>query len=573
MILFNLVQEFLTTTPPHLITLVEIGIIIILASFFAFLVRLFRQPLIPAYIFTGILIGPLFFNLIGDPHLISSLSEIGVAFLIFTAGLEIKFKKLKEVGKVATVSGVIQILALFGLAFLLATWLGFAGKAPSYIGLVVAFSSTMIVLTLLADRNEINSLHGRIVIGILLIQDIVAIIVLAILASDLSYGSIAIVLAKAAVFAVFAIVLSKVINPIFKRAAKNSELLLLMSISLLFLFILGSFVTNLSLIIGAFFAGVALANSDYKTEIQGKITSLREFFAIIFFVALGMQLMPIPRSYLTLFFGLLILVLIIKPLIIMFLVRLSGYKKRTSFLTGNALAQTSEFSLVILAIGLGLGHINEGLFSTLVLLTILTMSLTTYFITHEKKLTNWFDWPLNIFDKYHSKKEELEYDDKNKNKVVIFGCHRAGSLLLKEFQNKKEDLFVVDYNPEIIKSLIEKKIPCVYGDFMNPEVFAKIGIEDAEIVVSTIPDFEDNILLLRKIRDINKNALVFLAANRIHEAMELYKLGANYVILPQIEGGQRAFELIQKFKKGKISVKDIQKEHIKYLNSIHHILY
>ncbi len=573
MMIFNLVQSFLVTAPPHLLILMEIGVIIILASIFAFFVRLFKQPFIPAYILTGILIGPLFFNLIEDPLLISTLSEIGVAFLIFTAGLEIKFRKLREVGSVVSIAGIFQIVLLFGLAFFLATFLGFSGSSSAYVGLVVAFSSTMIVLTLLADRKEINSLHGRLIIGILLIQDVVAIIVLTILSSDFSYNSILVVLGKAFIFAVFAVVLSKVVNPIFKRAAKNSELLLLVSVSLLFLFVLGSFFAELSLIIGAFFAGVALANSDYKTEIQGKITSLREFFAIIFFVALGMQLMPIPKKFLILFLLLLVLVVIIKPLIIMFLIRLSGYKKRTSFLTGNALAQTSEFSLVILSIGLGLGHIDEGLFSTLVLLTILTMSLTTYLITHEKKLTNWFDWPLNIFDKYHSKNEELEYDDLEKNKFVIFGCHRAGSLLLKEFENHKENLFVVDYNPEIIKSLIEKKIPCIYGDFMNSEVFARVNVGSAEVIVSTIPDFDDNILLLKKIRNINKKAFVLIVANRIHEAMELYKAGADYVILPQIEGGQSAFELVKKFKKGNFSVKGVKKKHIQYLNSIHHILY
>ncbi len=573
MIIFNLITDFITTAPPHLVTLVEIGAIIIIASFFAFLVRLFKQPLIPAYIFTGILIGPLFFNLITDQNLIASLSEIGVAFLIFTAGLEIKFRKLKEVGKVATVSGITQILLLFGLAFFISTWMGFAGKAPVYIGLVVAFSSTMMVLTLLADKKEINSLHGRIIIGILLIQDIAAIIVLAVLSSDLSLNGILGVLAKALMFAIFAFILSKIINPVFKRAARNSELLLLVSISLLFLFIMGSFIANLSLIIGAFFAGVALANSDYKTEIQGKITSLREFFAIIFFVALGMQLMPIPKKFILLFIVLLGLVIIIKPLIIMFLVRLMGYKKRSSFLVGNALAQTSEFSLVILVIGLSLGHINEGLFSTLVLLTILTMSLTTYLITYQKKLDGWLDWPLNIFNKYHSKKEDLEYIDNPKNKTVIFGCHRAGSLLLKEFAKNKEDLFVVDYNPEIIKSLMDKKIACVYGDFMNPEVFAKTRVEKAEIIVSTIPDFDDNILLLKKIRKSNKDGLIFVVANRISEAKELYIAGADYVILPQIEGGQRAFDLIKKFKKGNVSKKDLKDNHIKYLNSIHHILY
>jgi Kef-type K+ transport system membrane component KefB len=579
MLMFNFIQNFVTTAPPHLVTLIEIGLIIIIASFFAFLIRMFRQPLIPAYIFTGILIGPLFFNLIGDAHLIGSLSEIGVAFLIFTAGLEIKFRKLKEVGKVATVTGVLQMILLFGLGFFVAKLLGFSGIALAYIGIVVAFSSTMIVLTLLAEKKEINSLHGRIVIGILLIQDIAAIIVLAVLSSDLSFNSILIVLAKALAFAVFAFVLSKLINPVFKNAAKSSEMLLLVSVSLLFLFIFGSFVSGLSLIIGAFFAGVTLANSDYKTEIQWKITPLREFFAIIFFVALGMQLMVIPKEFLILLLVLLVLVVAVKPLVIMFIVRLMGYKKRTSFLTGNSLAQTSEFSLVILAIGFGLGHINQGLFSSLVLLTILTMSLTTYFISYEKKLTNWFDWPLNFLNKVHSRKEELEYDDNEENRIIIFGCHRAGSLLLKDFEKQKENLFVVDYNPEIIRSLIEKKIPCIYGDFMNAEIFKKAGVSGAEIVISTIPDYEDNILLLKKIRRVNKNALIVIVANRIREAISLYKAGADYVIIPQIEGGKKAFEMVRKFKKGggvsegsKI-MKDFKREQIKYLNSIHHILY
>jgi len=465
------------------------------------------------------------------------------------------------------------MVLLFGLGFFISMLLGFSGIALAYIGIVVAFSSTMIVLTLLADKKEINSLHGRIVIGILLIQDIAAIIVLAVLSSDLSFNSISIVLGKALLFAVFAFVLSKSINPVFKNAARSSEMLLLVSVSLLFLFIFGSFVSGLSLIIGAFFAGVTLANSDYKTEIQWKVTPLREFFAIIFFVALGMQLMVIPKSFLILLLVLLVLVIIIKPLIIMFIVRLMGYKKRTSFLTGNSLAQTSEFSLVILAIGFGLGHINQGLFSTLVLLTILTMSLTTYLITYEKKLGRWLDWPLDFLNKFHSKKENLEYDDDNKNRVIIFGCHRAGSLLLKDFEKHKKDLFVVDYNPEIVKSLIEKKVPCIYGDFMNAEIFKKASVGDAEIIVSTIPDYDDNILLLKKIRRINKKSLVVIVANRIREAISLYRTGADYVIIPQIESGKKAFELIKKFRREGSLLKEFKKEQIKYLNSIHHILY
>jgi Kef-type K+ transport system membrane component KefB len=568
----GMLHSFMAGVPADLLILTEIGIMIIIATFLAFLVKMSKQPLIPAYILTGIIIGPLFLGLISDQDLIASLSQIGVAFLIFTAGLEIKFRKLKEVGKVSSIGGVLQVLIMFAIAFFIATGLGFLGKAPAYIGLVVAFSSTMIVVTLLAEKKEINSLHGRIVIGILLIQDIAAIIALAILSSDFSMNSMLLVLAKAIGFGIIAIILSKAVNPFFRKAADNRELLLLVSISFLFLFAIGSFVADLSLVIGAFFAGVALANSDYKTEIQGNITSLREFFAVIFFVALGMQLSLISRNYVTLLFILLGLVIIIKPLLLMFLVRMSGYKKRTAFLTGNALAQTSEFSLVIVTLGFGLGHIDAGLFSTLVLLTILTMSLTTYFITYEKRLVNWLAWPLNILEGLKTRKEELEYLKDNK-RTIIFGCHRMGSLILREFDKDKDDLLVVDYNPEIIRSLMDKKIPCIYGDFMHEEILEKINLKNAEIIVSSIPDFEDNILLIKKAKKINSKATIIVVASRISEARDLYKEGADYVILPKLLGGERASDLVKKAKKDKKTLTQLKKEHRKYLESVHRLLY
>ena len=149
--------------PENLVILFEIGIMLIIAALFAFIVRLFKQPLIPAYIIAGILVGPLFLGVIENQELILSLSEIGVAFLIFTAGLEINFKKLKQVGKAATVGGTLQIAALFAIAFFISLWMGYIGRAPIYIGLVVAFSSTMVVVKLLYDRRELGSLHGRIV--------------------------------------------------------------------------------------------------------------------------------------------------------------------------------------------------------------------------------------------------------------------------------------------------------------------------------------------------------------------------------------------------------------------------
>jgi len=242
-------------------------------------------------------------------------------------------------------------------------------------------------------------------------------------------------------------------------------------------------------------------------------------------------------------------------------------------LTGNALAQTSEFSLVIVTLGFGLGHINPGLFSTLVLLTIITMTFTTYLITYEKRLVNWFAWPLNILDHMKNKKEELEYIDVDNKRTIIFGCHRMGSLILKEFDKDKEDLLVVDYNPEIIKSLMEKKVPCIYGDFMHEEILEKINLKSAEIVVSSIPDFEDNMLLIRKTKKVNKKAVLIVVASRISEARDLYKEGADYVILPKLIGGEKATEMVKMARKHKGSLSSMRKAHKKHLDEVHHLLY
>lgn len=571
--MINVFQNIVSGINPEFLILFEIGVMIIIASLFAFLIRLFKQPLIPAYVISGVLIGPLVFGLIKDSQFIFSLSQIGIAFLVFSAGIEINLKKLKEVGKVVFIGGILQIVLLFFIAFLISLGFGIAGKPAVYIGLVVAFSSTMIIVKLLAEKREINSLHGRITIGILLIQDIAAIIALIFLTSNFTINNILLLFGKVLVFAVFAFLLTKFSNPLFKNAAKNNELLLIVSISFLFLFIIGSYFSGLSLIIGAFFAGIAMTNSEYKTEILGKLFSIREFFSVIFFITLGMQLSIISLKFIILLVTLFFLVMLLKPFIIMCLVRVSGYKKITAFLTGNALGQTSEFSLIIATLGFNLGSIDQGLFSTLILLTILTLSISPYLIKHEKKFFNWFGWPLNIFRNLKSKNENLEYFERDGKKIIILGCHRMGSLILKEFEKEKKEVVVVDYNPDIITALIKKKIPCIYGDFANEEVIEKLSLKNAEMIISTIPDFEDNIFMIKKTKKINPRIKIFIVAERISEALNLYRKGADYVILPQVLGGQKTSELIKRFKGEKSELNHLKKEHINYLNSIHHILY
>jgi Kef-type K+ transport system membrane component KefB len=559
--------------PENMFLIFEIGMMIIIAGIIGFILKLLKQPLIPAYIIAGIILGPLGVSLIRNNETILVLSEIGVAFLLFFAGIEINLKRLKEVGKAAIVGGILQVTLLFTAGFYASLWLGLTGRIPLYVGLVVAFSSTMVVVKLLADKRELSSLHGRIVIGILLIQDIAAISALTVLTTDLAWASMSVQLLKALGFIIIAFILSKAINPVFKIAARHTELLLLIAISLLFLFAIGSYVAGLSLIIGAFFAGVVLANSDYRTEVQGQILPLRDFFAAIFFVALGMQLTLISKQYLFLLLILFGLVMIVKPLILMLLTRSFGYSKRTSFFTGNSLAQTSEFSLIIATIGLTSGFINQGLFSAFVLLTVVTMAASTYLIGYDKFLFNHFSWPLISLNKIPAQKETLDYAEPGNKKIVLFGCHRIGSLFLKFFSKRLKEVAVVDYDPEIISSLTDRKVSCLYGDFANHEVLEKVDLKHAQIVISTIPDQEGNSFLIKTAKKINSKLIIITTANSIDDAQQLYKSGADYVLLPKVISGEMCFNIAKKALRNKAEIKKMKKEHKQYLREIHNLLY
>jgi len=261
-----------------------------------------------------------------------------------------------------------------------------------------------------------------------------------------------------------------------------------------------------------------------------------------------------------------------KPFVIMMLVRMFGYTKRTSFFTGNSLAQTSEFSLIIATIGLTLGYIDNGLFSTLVLLTIITMAATTYLIGYDRFLFDKFSWPLNALHKLRADKEDTRDFIIKKKKIVIFGCHRMGRLFLKFFKEEKKDLLVVDYNPDIIRSLGKKRIPCVYGDISNPEVLEKADVWNSELVVSTIPELEDNMALIYKIKSKNKEVIVVVTAESLEDGEKLYKQGADYVILPKVAGGEIGSKIVNRMLRNKGEIKDIRREQQSYLKSMHKIL-
>lgn len=560
--------------PASEVIIFDIALILILSAMFAFVARMLRQPLIPAYVLTGFVIGPLVFGFVRNMDLIYAFSEIGIAFLLFTAGLEISFRKIKEANlkKIAFI-GVLQVGFIFGIALLFANLLGLDSLQAAYIGIILAFGSTMVDIKLLADRNELVTLHGRLVLGILLLQDLVAIVAIVVFTSgSFAIAPLAVAFGKLGLILLAAVMLQKfVLNRLFKFAAQSNEFLFLCSLAVLFFFIILAYIFNLSIVIGAFIAGVSLANSPFKLELESRVSPLRDFFAILFFVALGMQLVFHGVSEKLALLGFLLLgAFLVKPVVTLILLRMTGYQARTSFLTAISLAQLSEFSLIIGGIGIVTGVLDASVFSTVILATIITMSVTPYLIGYKDSIYRFFKYPISSL-KFLPVREVLCYNNRKDKEILLIGSHRMGGALMEELLEHKKKLLVMDYNPEVIGVLMNKKISCIYGDVCSPDMLDKVNLETLKLVISTIPDYEQTRFLLKKLKKVTPNAKIVVTGSRISETLKLYEAGADYVITPKILAGQELAKIIHNRKNGDLKI--ARKKHLKHLRGIHRLLY
>ncbi|MCD4759622.1 cation:proton antiporter [archaeon] len=552
--------------------LTEIGIILIFATILAFVVRMFKQPLVPAYILAGLILGPLGLGIIKDSESIRTLSEFGIAFLLFAVGLEIDVKKLKEIGLTASLGGLLQVAFVFFAGFYIALRLGFAQFEAIVLGFVLAFSSTMVVIKLLSDTEQLDTLHGRIVLGILLVQDLIIILVLSILSNgtQISTSLVFAALLRGLILFITAFLAGKYIFPhIFKFAARAKELLFLTSLTVLFIFAILAHFLNFSVAIGAFIAGISLASLPYHHDIVGRVNPLKSFFATIFFASLGMQLTAISSTFMIKALYLILAVIILKPIIIYIIVTLFGYEKRTSFFSGLSLGQTSEFSLILIVMPFIMGVISQEVFSIVILITIVTMILTSYLIEFQYPIYLFFSPVLSFIEKLapKRKRESLEYTPKShKIDVILIGKHRMGSIFFEALSKLKKKVMIIDHNPDVIRKLLEGKIPCIYGNMSNREVLDKIKTRNLKTIISTVPSLQDNLYLIKYIKDKNKKTNVILTANHIHEARLLYNKGADYVILPHILSGEKVATMIRKSLKNKKYFQNTKKDHIKHLD-------
>lgn len=546
----------------------QIGIVVLIAAAGGFVAKILKQPAIAFYIIAGLLIGPIF-SILTNTHLINGLAEIGIAFLLFLVGIEIDLKKLKEVAKFSSVTATLITIFTAAAGFAIAYKLNFSNIESATLGFVFAFSSTMIVLKILTDRKELDTLHGRILITILLIQDIFAIIFLTILtSSSLNIVNIILLVIKLILVILLVYFLSKTLIPkLLKFASESTELLFLISIAICFAFgILFDF-AGMPIAIGAFAGGIAVSSSQYKFEILARIKPIRDFFAIIFFVSLGLLVTSNISGMWPTIIILTIFVVIIKPILIFLFASFSGYKNRTSFLTSVFLSQASEFSLIIAITGFSQGIFGEKILTITALVSIFSIIISSYLISYNQIIYKKIKSILKLFEKKSTKEELLHLPpEKNLyNHTILFGSDRIGFEVAETLKKLKRKFLVVDYNPGIIKKLRNKKISCIFGDATDSEIIDRINIDKAKMIISTIPSFEVNIMLLKKTKLIGKHPIIYLTATNLEEAIKLYKAGADYVIFPEMLGGSHVSHMIKTAQDKWQDFLKYKKDHLKKL--------
>jgi Kef-type K+ transport system membrane component KefB len=551
---------------------IELSLIIFIATIISIIMKALKQPLIVGYILSGLVAGPSVLNILHSEEIIELFSKIGIIILLFIVGLNLNPLAIREVGKTSFITGVGQIALTTVIGFIIATLLGLDRVAAIYVAIALTLSSTIIVLKLLSDKGDINALYGKIAIGLLIVQDVAATLVLLVV-SSLKGGAdtnlamvIFLTLTKGVGLILVVLSLSKlVLHNIVTFAAKSQELLFLFSIcwglciaSVFYLF-------GFSIEIGALVAGVTLAATPFAYEISSRLKPLRDFFILLFFILLGSQMeltniigLLVPAIILSLF------VLIGNPIIMVVILNLLGFNKRVGFKTGLTVAQISEFSLILATLAFEIGQIPREILSLITMVALITIAGSTYLMLYDDKL---FPLVSKLLDYLQIRKtlRNVKPDEKPPE-AILFGYHRIGQEFVKAFQKLKLNYVVVDFNPDSIKELEKEKLPYKYGDAEDMEFLEELNVSKAKIIVSTIPDFKTNSLLVEKIKDINNDAVIIVLSHNVDQAKELYESGASYVIMPHYLGAQYATQLISKLETNIKNYHEEKEKHLKYLH-------
>jgi Kef-type K+ transport system membrane component KefB len=531
----------------------ELAAILMIAGVIGVLALKLRQPLIIGYILTGILVGPAVLGWASGGSELKLLSSIGISVLLFVVGLKLDVGLIRSVGPVALATGLGQIVftSLFG--FLLALGLGFAPVKAIYIAVCLTFSSTIIIVKLLSDKREIDSLHGRIAVGFLVVQDIAVILAMILLTSFTADGSggiaaqgIRLLLVGTAFVLGTAAMMRWVMPPLLGRLAQNQELLVLFAVAWAVGLAALADGVNFSKEVGAFLGGVSIASTAYREAIASRLTGLRDFLLLFFFIdlgsglnltAAGIQLWP--ALVLSLF------VLVGNPLIVVAIMGAMGYRRRTGFLAGLTVAQISEFSLILAALGLRLGQIGEAEVSLITLVGVITIALSTYMILGSDHLYGLLQGPLRVFQRttpFSELKDSIS--GPARVDVVLLGLGRYGSSIYRQLRPHNLSILGIDFDPPALRLAAAHGLPVQYGDSEDPEFTSSLPLSSATVVVSTLPSLESNAAIRHGLETAGFQGHFIATAHDEGEVVKLESIGAQRTLLPFLDAAERAAELI-----------------------------
>jgi Kef-type K+ transport system membrane component KefB/Trk K+ transport system NAD-binding subunit len=535
---------------------VEIAAILGLATLVGIVGQKMRQPLIIMFLATGILAGPSGLGIIQSYQQVELLAQIGIALLLFIVGLKLDLHLIRTTGPVALATGLGQILFTSVIGFIIAVALDMDYLTAAYVSVALTFSSTIIIVKLLSDKKEIDSLHGQIAIGFLIIQDIAAILALvalttlgATVAEDGSPYVTALVIGAKGVglLVVIALLTRYVIPYLVRRLAFSLELLTLFAITWAIVLGAASELLGFSKEVGAFLAGVSLASTDYRDTIGARLTSLRDFLLLFFFIDLGARLdWSAVGSQLGASAIFSIFVLVGNPLIVLIIMGYMGYRRRTGFLAGLMVAQISEFSLIVVALGLTLGHISNEAVGLVTLVGVITIFLSTYMILYSSQLYQFLSKPLMIFERRNPYREAAIDTPKEAESVdvILVGLGNYGSGLADYLLRRDKTILGVDFDPVVLDRWRGRGVPVHYADMTDPEMHEHLPLNRARWVISTVRSKEINLTLAANLKKSGYSGKLALTATNDQEASEFENAGAHLVFRPFTDATEQAADAL-----------------------------
>jgi CPA2 family monovalent cation:H+ antiporter-2 len=515
------------------------------------------------------------------------LSSLGAALLLFSIGIETSVDRLLRSGKPVFVAALLQVFGviLLSVLFLVPTRL-LSFEQAFFVGTIISFSSTMIVVKILSDSNEIHSLSGRLMISILLIQDFLVIFFLPLLAnvSFLSNPMIILtIVAKSLFLVLFAFAMNRLVFPkLFSVASQEQELFLLASIAIAFVFIGISELLGIPIVIGAFIGGLSLSTLSYNLEIFSKIRALRDFFLTIFFVVLGIQLnFAFKTVSFPLMVVILLLVFIIKPLVFFCVSLFAGYGSRMGVRLGLSLSQVSEFGFELAGIGAitllstGSTVFSPELVSFIVVVIAVSMIITPYLMGSSSVVAQFFYSRTralpkflrrNFFIRRLDELEQLPSKKRLSKHIVIIGGGTVGRSLTKALIGSNQ-VIVVDHDPEVVAQGKKDGLPYAFGSFENDALWDRLDLDDAKLVVITILDHRRAMGIINQVKRFSHKVTVFAVAHYFSDTLDFYDLGVDFVAMPSVIGSNIFLQNISKFvETGKLFyVQNFKDEFMNYL--------